>query len=74
MARARLLRKFNFGNDSEGIKFKKEDPAIIPVIIKPVIKGSFILWKIFAICCPAIATITNPTKITKKLPSTVGLI
>ena len=74
MARARLLRKFNFGNDSEGIKFKKEDPANIPVIIKPVINGSLIFWKTLAICCPAIETITNPTKRITKLPSMLGLI
>jgi hypothetical protein len=42
IASARLFRKFNFGSVSEGMKFKTEEPAIIPVTINPVIKGNLI--------------------------------
>ena len=40
IAKAILLRKFNFGKVSEGIKFNKEVPAIIPVTINPVTNGN----------------------------------
>ena len=49
IAKAMLLRKFSFGNVSVGIKFKKDDPAMIPVTIKPVTNGNLIFWKNFAI-------------------------
>ena len=36
IANAILLRKFNFGNVSEGIKFNKDVPAIIYYILRPI--------------------------------------
>jgi hypothetical protein len=42
IAKAMSFKKLSFGSESEGIKFKTEDPAMIPVMIRPVISGNLI--------------------------------
>ncbi len=62
MANAIWFKKFNFLIASGVIKFNTEEPAMIPVIIKPVISGNLIFWNTWAIWLAAMATTKNPTR------------
>jgi hypothetical protein len=60
IAKAISFKKFKFSIAVGVIKFRNEDPAMRPVIMKPVISGNFIFWNNFAIWLAAIATNKNP--------------
>ena len=67
IAKAISFKKWSLSTASCGIKFKTEEPATIPVIINPVIKGNLIFWNTFEISFAEIATTKKPIKKTTKV-------
>lgn len=67
IAKAISFKKFKSCTAVGVIKFRNDEPAIRPVIMKPVMRGNFIFWNTFAIWLAAMATNKNPIVYMRKV-------